>query len=60
MSDSRIFQMPSTVHFGNGAAAQAGPEAARLGAKKALLVTDEILLQTGAVKPVTDSLGAAR
>ncbi|MCK9364716.1 MAG: iron-containing alcohol dehydrogenase [Syntrophales bacterium] len=59
MNDSRIFQMPSVVHFGSGAAAQAGPEAARLGAKKALLVTDEILMQTGAVKPVIDSLGAA-
>ncbi|MHB8092418.1 MAG: iron-containing alcohol dehydrogenase [Syntrophales bacterium] len=59
MNDSRIFQMPSVVHFGSGAAAQAGPEAARLGAKKALLVTDEILMQTGAVKPVIDSLGTA-
>lgn len=59
MSDSRIFQMPSAVHFGNGAAAQAGPEAVRLGAKKALLVTDEILMRAGAVKPVTDSLEAA-
>jgi alcohol dehydrogenase len=59
MSDSRIFQIPSAVHFGNGAAAQTGPEAERLGLKKVLLVTDEILLRTGAVKPALDSLTGA-
>lgn len=56
MNESRIFQMPSVVHFGSGAAAQVGPQAKQLGLKKVLLVTDEILLKSGAVTPVTDSL----
>lgn len=59
MNDSRVFQMPPVIHFGNNAAAQAGPEAKRLGAKKVLLVTDAILMQSGAVKPVLESLSAA-
>ena len=59
MNGSRVFQMPPIIHFGNNAAAQAGPEAKRLGAKKVLLVTDAILMQSGAVKPVLESLSAA-
>lgn len=59
MNGSRVFQMPSVIHFGNAAAAQTGPEAKRMGAKKVLLVTDAILMQAGTVKPVLESLSAA-
>lgn len=59
MNGSRVFQMPSVIHFGNNAAAQTGPEAKRMGAKKVLLVTDAILMQAGTVKPVLESLSAA-
>jgi len=59
MNGSRVFQMPSVIHFGNAAAAQTGPEAKRIGAKKVLLVTDAILMQAGTVKPVLESLSAA-
>lgn len=56
MNGPRIFQMPSVVHFGNGAAAQTGTQIKQLGLKKVLLVTDEILMKSGTVTPVTDSL----
>lgn len=59
MNGSRVFQMPPVIHFGNNAAAQTGPEAKRMGAKKVLLVTDAILMQAGTVKPVLESLSAA-
>ena len=59
MNGSRVFQMPSVIHFGNNAAAQTGPEAKRMGAKKVLLVTDAILMRAGTVKPVLESLSAA-
>jgi alcohol dehydrogenase len=59
MNGSRVFQMPSVIHFGNNAAAQTGPEAKRMGAKRVLLVTDAILMQAGTVKPVLESLSAA-
>jgi alcohol dehydrogenase len=59
MNGSRVFQMPSVIHFGNAAAAQTGPEAKRMGAKKVLLVTDAILMRAGTVKPVLESLSAA-
>lgn len=56
MNSSRVFQMPSVVHFGSGAAALTGPQAKQLGLHKVLLVTDEVLLKSGAVTQVTDSL----
>lgn len=59
MNGSRVFQMLPVIHFGNNAAAQTGPEAKRMGAKKVLLVTDAILMQAGTVKPVLESLSAA-
>ncbi len=58
MSEARRFQMPAVIHFGTNAAAQAGPEAKRLGSK-ALVVTDAALLRTGTAKPVLDSLAGS-
>ncbi len=50
------FRSPATVHFGQGAAAQAGREASRCGGHKALLVTDPQLKQAGVIEPVVHSL----
>jgi alcohol dehydrogenase class IV len=53
---ARPFRVPSTIVFGTNGAAEAGPEARRLGASKTLIVTDSVLLSTGTVNPVIDSL----
>ncbi len=59
MTPSRAFRVPPAVHFGENAAAEAGPEALRLGGSKALVVTDKILMGSGTVQPVIDSLKKA-
>jgi len=56
---SRAFRVPSTIHFGVGAVAEAGSEAKQLGATKALLITDKVLASTGTIDPVTAALKAA-
>jgi len=59
MISSRVFRVPPTIHFGEKASAEAGPEAKRLGASKALLMTDKILMSAGVIQPVIDSLSKA-
>jgi Alcohol dehydrogenase, class IV len=59
MPDSRVFRVPSTTHVGAGAAAHTGPEAARLGSKRALLITDAFLFSSGTLQPVLDSISKA-
>ncbi|MDZ4164011.1 MAG: iron-containing alcohol dehydrogenase [Smithellaceae bacterium] len=59
MEQSKLFQVPPAIHFGCHAADQAGPEAARLSAAKALIVTDENLINLGVVAPVQASLKQA-
>lgn len=56
MVSSRPFRTPATIHFGEEAAANAGPEAKRFGARKVLLVTDKVLAEVGAIDPVVKSL----
>lgn len=56
---SRSFRVPSTIHFGIDAAKEAGAEATRLGARRALLITDKVLASTGTVDPVILSLREA-
>jgi len=58
MMPARPFRVPSTIHFGKNSAAEAGAEARRLGASKALVVTDKILMGSGTVQPVIDSLAS--
>ena len=53
------FQLYPRIHYGEGAAAKAGPEVTRLGGRKALVVTDPGVLAAGAARPVLDSLAAA-
>jgi len=59
MTTARFFREPSTIKFGLESAVEAGPEASRLRASRALLVTDEILLNNGTVAPVIESLKKA-
>ena len=56
MISARSFRVPSTIHFGEHAVAQVGAEAKRLGARKALIVTDAVLANVGAIDPVVMSL----
>jgi len=56
---ARVFRVPTTIHIGEGASAQAGPEAQRIGAKRVLLVTDARLAGCGAIRPVVASLESA-
>jgi alcohol dehydrogenase class IV len=56
---SKPFRVPPTIHFGKNAAAEAGPEAKRLSATKALIVTGPIVMGTGVIQPVIDSLSKA-
>lgn len=53
------FQLNPRVHYGEGAAAKAGPELAGLGAHKALVVTDPGVLEAGVCRPVLESMTAA-
>ncbi len=59
MTPARVFRVPPAVHFGENAVAEAGAEALRLGGSKALIVTDKIIMGTGLVQPVIDSLNKA-
>ncbi len=52
-------RVPPAIHFGEGAARKAGPEAARFGARRALVITDGFLASSGAINVVTDSLKEA-
>lgn len=58
MSD-RVFRVPPTMRMGEGAAAGTGHEAARLGGKKALVITDSYLSSSGTIQPVLQSLADA-
>ncbi|HEY2688432.1 MAG TPA: iron-containing alcohol dehydrogenase [Streptosporangiaceae bacterium] len=50
------FFMPTRVFFGRGLAAQAGVQAAGLGARKVMLVTDPGVQKAGLAGPVRDDL----
>jgi alcohol dehydrogenase len=48
--------LPQTIIFGEGSLKQLGPEAGKMGAKKALIVTDAGVAKSGLVQPVKDAL----
>ncbi|MFJ5789914.1 iron-containing alcohol dehydrogenase [Lysinibacillus sp. NPDC093197] len=50
------FNLPTSIEFGNGTVKNVGKRAKELGSKKALIITDKGLAQTGILKKVTDSL----
>ncbi|MDR2142143.1 MAG: iron-containing alcohol dehydrogenase [Deltaproteobacteria bacterium] len=53
-----IFRAPPIIRFGPGAALKVGEEARRLGAKKALLITDAFLASAGVIDPIRQELVA--
>lgn len=59
MMPERVFKVPPTILVGEGAAARTGEEAARLGARRALVITDAFLASSGAINPVLKSLSLA-
>ncbi len=59
MSAITTWSFPTRILFGAGAAASTGAEAARLGGKRALLVTDKGVVKAGLVQAVADALGAS-
>jgi alcohol dehydrogenase class IV len=59
MASSRAFRVPPTLHFGENASSEAGPEARRLGASKALIMTDKVLMGVGIIEPVIESVKKA-
>ena len=52
--------LPTKLSFGFGAVETAGTEAKALGAAKALVVTDKVMVKTGIVQRVTGHLGGVR
>ncbi len=60
MNQVNIFRSPNRVIFGNGTVSQVGAEAARIGARKALIVTDAGVVKSGIIAPVEDSLKKAK
>ena len=59
MSGIKIWSFPTRVLYGVGAVHRAGEEAKRLGAKRALIVTDKGVVKFGLVAPVEEALHAA-
>ncbi len=56
MSEPQEFDLPGTIVTGGGASATAGEHAARLGAGRALVVTDPYILSTGIAERIRDHL----
>jgi len=59
MINARPFRVPPTIQFGLNAAEEAGTEAKRLGASKAMVVTDSALSSLGTIEPIVNSLKSA-
>ncbi len=51
-----VWSFPTRIVFGAGTASQTGSEAKRVGATRALIVTDKGVVKTGLVEPVLASL----
>jgi alcohol dehydrogenase class IV len=56
---ARAFLVPPVLVFGSGAAGQIGEESRKLGGKKGLIITDEVLLKLGALEGVGQALSQA-
>ena len=56
MDKVSIFRSPNKVIFGNGVAPQVGDEAAKMGARKALIVTDTGVVKGGLTAGIEESL----
>jgi alcohol dehydrogenase len=58
-STSSQFNVPSSILIGGGVSGQVGAQAARLGARRALLVTDAHMVAAGLAKQCVDRLAAS-
>ncbi len=56
----RAFLVPSAVVFGQGASQKVGEEVVKMGVKKGLIVTDEVLLKLGVVDDIKQTLTQAK
>lgn len=56
MYPQKIFRMPPTVITGAGSVSMVGEEIRKLGANRALIITDAILVKLGALEDVKESL----
>src|SRR5690606_40992580 len=54
-----VWSYPTRILFGEGSAALIAQEASKLGGTRALLVTDEGVMNAGLVAPLVDGLTAA-
>jgi alcohol dehydrogenase class IV len=59
MGQLSIWSYPTRILFGAGAAAETGNEVKRLGAARALIVTDKGVIKAGLVAPVEQALASA-
>ena len=60
MNKVNIFRSPNKVIFGNGTVSQVGVEAEKMGARKALIVTDAGVAKGGLIAEVEKSLKASK
>src|SRR5918911_1135817 len=56
----QTFYNPTRVIFAEGAAGQIGPHAAKLGARRVMVVSDPGIVRAGITKPVVESITGAR
>lgn len=57
---TRIFRIPPVIITGAGASEQVGEESGKLGIKKGLIVTDEVLRELGALEGIKRALTQSR
>ena len=56
MLPTREFRIPRRVVVGSGSSAQAGEECQKLGAKKSLIVTDQVMVKSGTLNGIKKAL----
>lgn len=60
MLQVRSFLLPSVLIYGTGSSAQAGEELGKLGLKKGLAVTDQVISRLGLMDDLLKSLAASK
>jgi len=56
MLPARVFRIPSVVIFGSGSSEQVGEECQKLGVKKGLIVTDQVMVKIGVLDGIKKAL----
>ncbi len=60
MMSARAFYIPPVLIFGSGSSEQVGEESRKLGVKKGLIVTDEVLIKLGVLDSIKRALTQAQ